>query len=256
VHCLGFSFIKTKAWCDKVCTPPSGSVFCNICSVLLYFVVPSKLQSQPSSPQPRCSSPSVPTSKLISPSQKHSKKALKQVLGKYFVFLIFLFLHASKLFPNGVNILTVCVSTSSCHTLILTYTHKNPCHPTLQHTNTSLLHILMFLCFFYLAVIYHGYIKIFSQLQSMSYYLLILALHFSQLYTDMFSVNMYITYIVVPASAHYPSIPCLFNIFCWLFKNNETSGKNAYSWFYSINVLIIHPFTIFLLAALCLLCSI
>lgn len=42
--------------------------------------VPSKLQSQPSSPQPRCSSPSVPTAKLISPSQKHSKKALKQAL--------------------------------------------------------------------------------------------------------------------------------------------------------------------------------
>uniref|UniRef100_A0A673CVY5 ASXL transcriptional regulator 2 n=1 Tax=Sphaeramia orbicularis TaxID=375764 RepID=A0A673CVY5_9TELE len=42
--------------------------------------VPSKLQSQPSSPQPRCSSPSIPTSKLISPSQKHSKKALKQAL--------------------------------------------------------------------------------------------------------------------------------------------------------------------------------
>ncbi|XP_031703162.1 putative Polycomb group protein ASXL2 isoform X2 [Anarrhichthys ocellatus] len=42
--------------------------------------VPSKLQSQPSSPQPRCSSPSVSTSKLISPSQKHSKKALKQAL--------------------------------------------------------------------------------------------------------------------------------------------------------------------------------
>ncbi|XP_068436777.1 putative Polycomb group protein ASXL2 isoform X2 [Clinocottus analis] len=41
--------------------------------------VPSKLQSQPSSPQPRCPSPSVP-SKLISPSQKHSKKALKQAL--------------------------------------------------------------------------------------------------------------------------------------------------------------------------------
>ncbi|KAM6960668.1 putative Polycomb group protein ASXL2 [Aplochiton taeniatus] len=41
--------------------------------------VPSKLQSQPSSPQPRCSSPSVPT-KIISPSQKHSKKALKQAL--------------------------------------------------------------------------------------------------------------------------------------------------------------------------------
>nr|XP_020463646.1 putative Polycomb group protein ASXL2 isoform X4 [Monopterus albus] len=42
--------------------------------------VPSKLQSQPSSPQPRCASPSLPTSKLISPSQKHSKKALKQAL--------------------------------------------------------------------------------------------------------------------------------------------------------------------------------
>ncbi|KAM9708201.1 putative Polycomb group protein ASXL2 isoform 2-T2 [Menidia menidia] len=42
--------------------------------------VPSKLQSQPSSPQPRCSSPPVTASKLISPSQKHSKKALKQAL--------------------------------------------------------------------------------------------------------------------------------------------------------------------------------
>ncbi|XP_075879314.1 putative Polycomb group protein ASXL2 isoform X2 [Nelusetta ayraudi] len=42
--------------------------------------VPSKLQSQPSSPQPRCSSPPVPAGKLISPSQKHSKKALKQAL--------------------------------------------------------------------------------------------------------------------------------------------------------------------------------
>nr|XP_029543494.1 putative Polycomb group protein ASXL2 isoform X4 [Oncorhynchus nerka] len=42
--------------------------------------VPSTLPSDPSSPQPRCSSPSVPSSKLISPSQKHSKKALKQAL--------------------------------------------------------------------------------------------------------------------------------------------------------------------------------
>ncbi|XP_072313929.1 putative Polycomb group protein ASXL2 isoform X2 [Eucyclogobius newberryi] len=42
--------------------------------------VPSKLQSQPSSPQPRCSSPSVATAKLLSPSQKHSKRALKQAL--------------------------------------------------------------------------------------------------------------------------------------------------------------------------------
>ncbi|XP_037551148.1 putative Polycomb group protein ASXL2 isoform X2 [Nematolebias whitei] len=42
--------------------------------------VPSKLQPQPSSPQPQCSSPPVSTSKLISPSQKHSKKALKQAL--------------------------------------------------------------------------------------------------------------------------------------------------------------------------------
>ncbi|KAL6105319.1 asxl2 [Pungitius sinensis] len=41
---------------------------------------PTKLQSQPSSPQPRCTSPSVPTGKLISPSQKHGKKALKQAL--------------------------------------------------------------------------------------------------------------------------------------------------------------------------------
>ncbi|XP_077418781.1 putative Polycomb group protein ASXL2 isoform X2 [Vanacampus margaritifer] len=35
---------------------------------------------QPTSPQPRCSSPSVAAAKLISPSQKHSKKALKQAL--------------------------------------------------------------------------------------------------------------------------------------------------------------------------------
>lgn len=42
--------------------------------------VPSKLQSQPSSPQSRCASPSVSSSKLMSPSQKHSKKALKQAL--------------------------------------------------------------------------------------------------------------------------------------------------------------------------------
>ncbi|XP_056332559.1 putative Polycomb group protein ASXL2 isoform X2 [Danio aesculapii] len=42
--------------------------------------VPTKLQSQPSSPQSRCSSPSVSSSKLMSPSQKHSKKALKQAL--------------------------------------------------------------------------------------------------------------------------------------------------------------------------------
>ncbi|XP_066530600.1 putative Polycomb group protein ASXL2 isoform X2 [Hoplias malabaricus] len=41
---------------------------------------PGKLQSQPSSPQSRCSSPSVSSSKLISSSQKHSKKALKQAL--------------------------------------------------------------------------------------------------------------------------------------------------------------------------------
>ncbi|KAI7804832.1 putative Polycomb group protein ASXL2 [Triplophysa rosa] len=42
--------------------------------------VPTKLQSQPSSPQSRCASPSVSNSKLMSPSQKHSKKALKQAL--------------------------------------------------------------------------------------------------------------------------------------------------------------------------------
>lgn len=41
---------------------------------------PANLQSQPSSPQSRCSSPSVSSSKLISSSQKHSKKALKQAL--------------------------------------------------------------------------------------------------------------------------------------------------------------------------------
>ncbi|XP_060735975.1 putative Polycomb group protein ASXL2 isoform X2 [Tachysurus vachellii] len=40
----------------------------------------TNLQSQPSSPQSRCSSPSISSSKLISSSQKHSKKALKQAL--------------------------------------------------------------------------------------------------------------------------------------------------------------------------------
>ncbi|XP_076415666.1 putative Polycomb group protein ASXL2 isoform X1 [Peromyscus maniculatus bairdii] len=34
--------------------------------------------SQPSSPQSGCPSPTIPASKVISPSQKHSKKALKQ----------------------------------------------------------------------------------------------------------------------------------------------------------------------------------
>uniref|UniRef100_A0A8C5F4L5 Polycomb group protein ASXL2 n=1 Tax=Gadus morhua TaxID=8049 RepID=A0A8C5F4L5_GADMO len=43
--------------------------------------VPTKLEPlPPSSPQPRCSSPLVPAAKLISPSQKHGKKALKQAL--------------------------------------------------------------------------------------------------------------------------------------------------------------------------------
>ncbi|XP_048841028.1 putative Polycomb group protein ASXL2 isoform X2 [Brienomyrus brachyistius] len=47
-----------------------------------HLPLPSKLQSQPSSPQTRCSSPSVTAgaSKLLSSSQKHSKKALKQAL--------------------------------------------------------------------------------------------------------------------------------------------------------------------------------
>ncbi|KAM4693755.1 putative Polycomb group protein ASXL2 [Discoglossus pictus] len=36
--------------------------------------------SQPSSPQSGCPSPSIPAAKVISPSQKHSKKALKQAL--------------------------------------------------------------------------------------------------------------------------------------------------------------------------------
>ncbi|KAK1171792.1 hypothetical protein AOXY_G6704 [Acipenser oxyrinchus oxyrinchus] len=42
--------------------------------------VPSKLQSQPPSPQSRCQSPSITANKVISPSQKHCKKALKQAL--------------------------------------------------------------------------------------------------------------------------------------------------------------------------------
>ncbi|XP_029452137.1 putative Polycomb group protein ASXL2 isoform X1 [Rhinatrema bivittatum] len=41
--------------------------------------VPSRL-SQPSSPQSSCPSPSISAGKVISPSQKHSKKALKQAL--------------------------------------------------------------------------------------------------------------------------------------------------------------------------------
>ncbi|TSN67103.1 Polycomb protein Asx [Bagarius yarrelli] len=47
---------------------------------LVISLGPANLQSQPSSPQSRCSSPSVSSSKLISSSQKHSKKALKQAL--------------------------------------------------------------------------------------------------------------------------------------------------------------------------------
>ncbi|XP_076415660.1 putative Polycomb group protein ASXL2 isoform X2 [Peromyscus maniculatus bairdii] len=39
--------------------------------------------SQPSSPQSGCPSPTIPASKVISPSQKHSKKALKQILMDY-----------------------------------------------------------------------------------------------------------------------------------------------------------------------------
>ncbi|XP_076415664.1 putative Polycomb group protein ASXL2 isoform X1 [Peromyscus maniculatus bairdii] len=38
--------------------------------------------SQPSSPQSGCPSPTIPASKVISPSQKHSKKALKQFLSQ------------------------------------------------------------------------------------------------------------------------------------------------------------------------------
>lgn len=132
MHCIGFCFIKTKAWCDEVCTPPSGSELWRICYVLLYFIVPSKLQSQPSSPQPRCSSPSVPTSKLISPSQKHSKKALKQVLMGS-VFSIFLIVYC--------RIRYLCKHVSD-EFLPHPHTHIhprciNPCHPTLQHTNTD-----------------------------------------------------------------------------------------------------------------------
>ncbi|XP_067311487.1 putative Polycomb group protein ASXL2 isoform X2 [Pseudorasbora parva] len=54
--------------------------YVQICIAFQSFSVPAKLQSQPSSPQSRCSSPSVSSSKLMSPSQKHSKKALKQAL--------------------------------------------------------------------------------------------------------------------------------------------------------------------------------
>uniref|UniRef100_UPI00398F5979 putative Polycomb group protein ASXL2 isoform X3 n=1 Tax=Pristiophorus japonicus TaxID=55135 RepID=UPI00398F5979 len=40
----------------------------------------SRLSPQPASPQSSCPSPSIPQNKVISPSQKHSKKALKQAL--------------------------------------------------------------------------------------------------------------------------------------------------------------------------------
>ncbi|XP_067880129.1 putative Polycomb group protein ASXL2 isoform X3 [Heterodontus francisci] len=40
----------------------------------------SRLSPQPASPQSSCPSPSIPQNKIMSPSQKHSKKALKQAL--------------------------------------------------------------------------------------------------------------------------------------------------------------------------------
>lgn len=45
VHSVGLSFIQNKSttWKTSVCTPPSGSVFCDICSVL--FVFGSSLQA-------------------------------------------------------------------------------------------------------------------------------------------------------------------------------------------------------------------
>lgn len=70
---------KQKRDVKKSAHHPQEVYFVTSVLYCLRLAVPSKLQSQPSSPQPRCSSPPVPTGKLISPSQKHSKKALKQV---------------------------------------------------------------------------------------------------------------------------------------------------------------------------------
>ncbi|GCB63118.1 hypothetical protein scyTo_0009620 [Scyliorhinus torazame] len=42
--------------------------------------ISSRLSPQPASPQSSCPSPSIPQNKIMSPSQKHSKKALKQAL--------------------------------------------------------------------------------------------------------------------------------------------------------------------------------
>ncbi|XP_072355076.1 putative Polycomb group protein ASXL2 isoform X5 [Scyliorhinus torazame] len=42
--------------------------------------ISSRLSPQPASPQASCPSPSIPQNKIMSPSQKHSKKALKQAL--------------------------------------------------------------------------------------------------------------------------------------------------------------------------------
>ena len=117
-----------------------------VTSVLCFciFIVPSKLQSQPSSPQPRCSSPSIPTSKLISPSQKHSKKALKQVM----IYSVFLFIY---LWVKCLSILIVVVvgfhkGTYLRHVFEF-LPHPHTCihpHKSLQYMLVKYAHALMF----------------------------------------------------------------------------------------------------------------
>lgn len=51
----------------------------SLCMCIYIFPVVSSRLSQTSSPQPGCPSPSIQPAKALSSSQKHSKKALKQV---------------------------------------------------------------------------------------------------------------------------------------------------------------------------------
>ena len=56
-----------------------STLITKVFTVIFLPLVSSRL-SQPSSPQSGCPSPTIPAGKVISPSQKHSKKALKQVI--------------------------------------------------------------------------------------------------------------------------------------------------------------------------------
>lgn len=75
-----------------------GKAWCLISTLITNFslsfspLVSSRL-SQPSSPQSGCPSPTIPAGKVISPSQKHSKKALKQVIMLVSVYQKYNLLH-------------------------------------------------------------------------------------------------------------------------------------------------------------------